>query len=468
MRFVYFGMTLVLAGCGSESNDASTANGNGEGGAAGISMANEVTSSSGGSAINSGSAGTGMAGAPNGASGATSGAGGTANGAGGMMGSAAGGAGMNAAGGGIDAGPRSDASTTFGGARSQCIKWGPNSGAGAPPALVPGVWKQIVNVPTGHFAIDPSNPRVIYIAHQNSGIWKTTDGGSTWKELGTKPDPNVYDNFAPWMDDSGAIYVDPADPNHLYNANGVDAVEGGFWISNDGGNSWTRPATFPPKDTTADINEMAVDPCDFKHILVSSHSAWASCPNYAGGIMESTDGGATWVGHVPTGCLWGVGTKGVLFLNDPATGKSSGKTWLVTDDGFWRTTDAGATWAKVSDALSPHGTNEFYVTDAGVVYAGAFGYLMRSADNGLTWTALKQLPYAAYYAAGGDGKTLYTLPDPSSTYWVSPDNDGVNWKPYSDPTKPARGPIAMHFDPVNRILYSSNWDAGLWALKVLE
>jgi hypothetical protein len=164
-----------------------------------------------------------------------------------------------------------------------------------------------------------------------------------------------------------------------------------------------------------------------------------------------------------------VGTKGVLFLNDVATGKSSGKTWLVTDDGFWRTSDAGATWAKVSDAGSPHGTNEFYITDAGVVYAGAFGYMMRSTDNGLTWTALKQLPYSVYYAVAGDGKNLFTMPDgypPPSGFWTSPESDGVNWKAYSDTTKPERGPIAMHFDPINRILYSSNWDAGLWALKL--
>src|SRR5262249_39700655 len=150
------------------------------------------------------------------------------------------------------------------------------------------------------------------------------------------------------------------------------------------------------KDTTADINEMAVDPCDFKHILVSSHSDWASTPNYSGGIMESSDGGATWKPQMPAGNPWAVGTKGVLFLNDPMTGKSDGKTWLVTDNGFWRTSDAGATWGKVSDAGSPHGTNEFYITDAGVVYAGAFGYAMRSTDNGLTWAAIKQLPYATY------------------------------------------------------------------------
>jgi hypothetical protein len=467
MRFFWLGLAFSLIACGSESNDPSPNDGEGE--LAGHSSTTGPSAGAGGSSDLSETAGASSTGGAPGTAGASSSAGGASSGAGGKS---TGGAGTTSGSGGasiVDSGSRSDATTTFGGARSQCIKWGQNVDVGTPPALVPGVWKQLSAGPTGHFAIDPSNPRIIYIGHQNNGIWKTTDGGSTWKELGTKPDPDPYDNFCPWMDDTGAIYVDPSNPQHLYNANGVDATCTGFWDSTDGGNTWTRPKTFPPKDTTADINEMAVDPCDFKHILTSSHSDWASTSNYSGGIMESTDGGATWVGRIPEGNPWSVGTKGVLFLNDPTTGKSSGKTWLITDNGFWRTSDSGTTWTKVSDAGSPHGTNEFYFTDTGVLYAGAFGYAMRSTDNGLTWTALKQMPYATYYAFGGDGKNLYTQPDgypPPSGYWVSPEDDGVNWKQYTDTTKPSRGPIAMHFDPVNRILYSSNWDAGLWALKV--
>jgi hypothetical protein len=459
MRLATIAVPLVLVSCGSAEPGPGLAGE--EGGAAG------TQALGGGDGSGGARADAGKGGAQAGSTGGKSGAGGSGGspGAGGAAGTGGkpgtGGAGGRA--GGAGTGPDGG---TFGGARSQCIHWGPNAGSGTPPALTPGVWTQLVATPTGHFAIDPSNPRVIYLAHQNSGIWKTTDSGSTWNELGTKPDPNQWDRECTWMDDSGAIYVDPNDPQHLYNANGVDATCGGFWVSHDGGQSWTEPAAFPPAGTTNDINEMAVDPCDFQHILTSSHSDWGSTPEYVGGIMESTDGGATWVGRIPDGDPWSVGTKGVLFLNDPATGRSDGRTWLVTDNGFWRTSDAGATWAKVSDAGSPHGTNEFYVTDDGVIYAGAWGYPQRSTDNGLTWTTLSKLPYTTYYAIGSDGKYLYVEGDGGGSYYTSPMSDGVSWTEYTSAKNPARGPIAMHFDPVNRILYSSNWGDGFWALKV--
>ncbi|HEX7668973.1 MAG TPA: hypothetical protein VF395_05300 [Polyangiaceae bacterium] len=53
-------------------------------------------------------------------------------------------------------------------------------------------------------------------------------------------------------------------------------------------------------------------------------------------------------------------------------------------------------------------------------------------------------------------------------YVTSPETDGVTWTPYREGAqKFTDGPCSMRFDPVNRILYSANWGAGLWALKVL-
>jgi hypothetical protein len=185
--------------------------------------------------------------------------------------------------------------------------------------------------------------------------------------------------------------------------------------------------------------------------------------------MESTDGGETWITHAPPNNPWAVGTKGVYFLYHPKTKQGDSKTWLVTDNGFWRTTDAGATWTKVSDGISPHGTNEFYYSAKGDLYAGEAGHLERSTDNGLTWKPVANLPYQTYYALTGDGNQIFTMPDgypPATGYWTSPDSDGAKWSLYADTTKPTRGPIRMRFDQVNRIVYSTNWDAGVWALKL--
>ena len=69
------------------------------------------------------------------------------------------------------------------------------------------------------------------------------------------------------------------------------------------------------------------------------------------GILESKDGGLTWIAHAPVNG-WAPGTPGIQFLYDPAHGVNDTKTWLYTSEGYWRTTDAGANWTKVSDAYS--------------------------------------------------------------------------------------------------------------------
>jgi hypothetical protein len=98
----------------------------------------------------------------------------------------------------------------------------------------------------------------------------------------------------------------------------------------------------------------------------------------------------------------------------------------------------------------------------------------KSTDNGVTWTQLGGLPYAAYYDVVGDGTTLYTNPSFATTgayqnkpFYVSPETDGTTWTQYKGGAQPIpNGPYRMRFDKVNRIMYTANWDSGLWALKV--
>ena len=117
-----------------------------------------------------------------------------------------------------------------------------------------------------------------------------------------------------------------------------------------------------------------------------------------------------------------------------------------------------------------------------VLYAGATADAVRIKDNGVTWEQLKDGPgYSYYYSVQGDGTTLYTQHANTGTtngnfmdkdlthspYIVSHENDGLKWTPYKGGAQTfINGPFSMRFDPDNRIMYSANWDAGLWALKV--
>ena len=80
-------------------------------------------------------------------------------------------------------------------------------------------------------------------------------------------------------------------------------------------------------------------------------------------------------------------------------------------------------------------------------------------------------PIYGYFDIVGDGNFLYAQYSGRSgagilePYIVSAEDDGTSWTALSSQTF-AEGPYRMDFDPVNRIVYSSNWDEGVWALKV--
>lgn len=344
------------------------------------------------------------------------------------------------------------------------------------PELTPGTWKKITPAdvtmtPDNHvfcqgMAIDPVHSSTLYLCIcaydvSRGGLYKTTDGGSTWKKIGL-------------LDEPIHIVIDPHNPNHLYCVDGVRGETSGFWVSNDGGNSWTSPpgfATATQKPVgTRDLYAIAVDPTDFKHILVSFHSPWSESMNC--GILESTDGGNSWTIHTPpAGSARGYGMA-IFFLYDPATHQGDKNTWLFTTQagGFYRTTDAGRTWTQVYKLQMTHGGDQLYRTKTGALYAGAYQYPVRSMDNGASWEPLtKGLVYSWYMGICGDGKNLYTACSNSNEpFFTSPESDGLNWTPYHGGIqKFSAEPFEMTYDSKNHIMYAASWGEGLLALKIV-
>jgi MYXO-CTERM domain-containing protein len=244
----------------------------------------------------------------------------------------------------------------------------------------------------------------------------------------------------------------------------------GFWVSTDGGANFARPAGYRGAASAAGINaddvyDVAVDPTDFNHVLVSFHGAWAwGSAKYGNdaGVMESKDGGTTWIIHDPV-AGWGAG-HAVKFLYDPALGIGNSQTWLLgtQGDGFWRTTNSGGVWSKVSDNVIAHGGGTAYYASSKLLYVS--GTTMRSSDNGVTWTNVGPNSTWCVY---GDGTTLYTGKSfgANQPYYISLETDGATWKAQNATNFPD-GPYEMAYDAVNGIMYSSNWSSGLWALKV--
>jgi hypothetical protein len=357
----------------------------------------------------------------------------------------------------------------------------------ANPALTAGIWKDITPpaVPTGTnetcigqgVAIDPTEPNTIYwcTTPYNSsygGLFKSTNGGGTWRRDGAITP--AWQGASDYLDEPLHVRINPNDHTHMYVNDGVRGSSQGFFISHDGGEHFTISQGF--RDCLSregidnqDLYDVAVDPDDFNHVLISFHYRWGWTEtkwNTSSGVLESKDGGLTWnvSGFVQS---WGTGLA-VKFLYDPAKGIGNSKTWLLgtQGNGFWRTTDAGANWTQVSTINIMHGGAAIYYASNGTLYTSSEAGVLRSTNNGASWTSAGYTqPATCVY---GDGTTLYTAPgwNGNCSFKLMPENStGTTWTDHNNQSV-TNGPYEMAFDRTNKIMYSSNWCSGIWALKL--
>jgi photosystem II stability/assembly factor-like uncharacterized protein len=345
--------------------------------------------------------------------------------------------------------------------------------ASAEPGLIPGMWKNITpsSVTTSFddhvfcqgVTLDPQNPSTLYLCicaydAAKGGLYKTTDSGSNWKKVGH-------------LDEPLHVAIDPADSKHLYCVDGVRGDSLGFWVSSDGGESWVMPEGFKQVTEkpvgTHDLYSLAIDPTDFKHVLVSFHSPWAGGKNC--GLLKSMDGGQSWIAHDAPPTLKGGYGMAVFFLYDPEARIGSKDTWLFTaqEGGFFKTTDAGKTWSNVYEHPMTHGGNQVYRAADGTLYSGGYQFPARSTDNGSSWQQVKNgLTYSWYMGICGDGEHIYTAcTNKDQPFFVSAEKDGQNWKPLND-QKFSAVPFEMAYDPIHKVLYAASWEEGLLAIQL--
>ncbi|MTE27302.1 VPS10 domain-containing protein [Winogradskyella ouciana] len=152
-------------------------------------------------------------------------------------------------------------------------------------------------------AIDESNMNHIIAGSETGGVWKSTDGGSSWTVL--------TDNLA--NIDVYALAIDPLNSSTYYwGSNG-----GTIFKSTDGGSTWTLHGSLP----AGFVNKILVDPTNTSKIYASAQS---------GGLYKSTDGGSTWT------IIDASATTGYDFEfkpGDPNTVYASGSQFYVSTDG---------------------------------------------------------------------------------------------------------------------------------------
>jgi len=295
----------------------------------------------------------------------------------------------------------------------------------------------------GDIAVSQNNPDLVYVGSGESnnrqstswgdGMYKSTDGGKTYTSIGLKSSKHINrvvidprDNDVVWVAATGALFG--------------PGGERGIFKTTDGGKTWKQ--TLKVDDDTG-ANDIVIDPTNNKVLYASTYQRrrTACCMNGGGpgsGIWKSTDAGETWnrlKGGLPEGSLGRIGLDvyrkrpNILYasIEGPAAGRGGGAgagrgagggqpaaggrgaaggaaeeapaqaqgpgggrgpaTGVdSTATGLWRSDDGGTTWRKVNNVNArPMYFSQVRVdpNDPDVVYMGGVG-LHQSTDGGKT------------------------------------------------------------------------------------
>lgn len=275
---------------------------------------------------------------------------------------------------------------------------------------------------TGH----PTDPLVFYFGSTGGGVWKTTNGGTTWRNV---TDGSVNSSSV------GAIALAVSDPNVLYAGMGESCIRGnvtfgdGVYRSTDGGETWKHLGL----EATRHIARVRVHPNDPDLVYVAA-LGHAFGPNPERGVYRSKNGGKTWEVVLQVSDRTGAIDLSMDPLNPrilyAAMWQAQRSPWGFEsggpESGLYRSADGGDTWQRMGEENGfPTGT----VGRIGVAASGALegrvyamvessqGGLFRSENGGRTWSLMtdarepRSRPwyYTHVFADPVDANTVYIL-----------------------------------------------------------
>src|SRR6266567_2080617 len=318
----------------------------------------------------------------------------------------------------------------------------------------------------------PGNPSVYYAGAAGGGVFKSTDGGLSWKAIFEHESTSSI----------GAIALAPQNPDWVWVGTGEskirnDVIDGrGVYFSPDGGQSWKLMGL-------ANVGQIAgilVDPTDPNTVFVGALGhTWG--PNPDRGVFRTTDGGNTWkklTEGLPKGPYGRIGLA--IASSNPLHiyAVIAAKTGML-----WQTLDLGDHWTEVNSShaldvrpcyfsrlvVSPADENKvyflsfnlvesddggktFHPADRGVhsdhhtlwidpknperMIQGNDGGVFLTADGGKNWRFMNTLPVGQFYQVAADSHEPYNLCGglQDNSAWCGPSSDlagrsvtGRNW-----------------------------------------
>ena len=272
-----------------------------------------------------------------------------------------------------------------------------------------------------HITGVPQQPKTFYVCTADGGVWKTTNFGTTLE-------PIFNDQSAA---SCGPIAVAPSDPNTVWVGTGepastrANSIGRGVFKSSDGGKTWQDMGLNDSEEITA----IAVDPRNAQTVYVAALGhLWG--PNAQRGIFKTTDGGKTWSNSLVVDDRTGFSDL-VMDPKNPDTLYAAAWQRMRWGDGdmtesgpgsgIFKTTDAGAHWARLTDGLPEQGTIgkitlAVAANNTQIIYAAiltgepggaiggagggrtvATGGVFRSEDGGAHWTRMNSTMTSYYY-----------------------------------------------------------------------
>ncbi|WP_445665563.1 VPS10 domain-containing protein [Fodinibius sp. AD559] len=272
----------------------------------------------------------------------------------------------------------------------------------------------------GEIRVHPDNPDLVYAAvlgnifgpNEQRGVFRSEDGGKTWEKV-------MYIS-----DKTGAVDVeiDPNNPRIIYagfwraERNPWALIdggpEGGVYKSKDSGDTWERVTGGLPEDEPLGKVDIAISPANSDRLWVMQQTQ----RDESGGLYRSSDGGETWE-HVNNEHRL---RQRAWYYTHIFADPQDQETVFVLNTGFYKSTDAGESFDEID---VPHGdVHSLWLNpnNPDVMVNSNDGGANVSVNGGKTWTTQKNQPTAEFYRVEVDDQFPYRV------YGAQQDNSTIS------------------------------------------
>lgn len=207
--------------------------------------------------------------------------------------------------------------------------------------------------------MDPEDADTLY-ANFGGRIYKTEDGGASWTL--TSADIPICGLFHSIV----GVAVDPTNSNHLFAGHIASGCAGGLYESFDGGGTWSKVLA---SGLGNDAWSIVVDPSNTDNLYIAT---------LYGGFLRSTDGGAVWTTSNPPGSS----SNGRAVAVHPTT---TTRVFYGNENSFYVSDNSGVSWTEIPEVIGVVQDIVFAPSNGNIGYAVTASGVFKTTDGGVSW-----------------------------------------------------------------------------------